>query len=34
MDYFNTYVWMINAFETIPGLVIFDPDNGSFIEDK
>ena len=32
MDYFNTYVWMINAFESIPGLIIFDPNDGTFIE--
>jgi hypothetical protein len=32
MDYFNTYVWTINAFERIPGVIIFDSNIGTFIE--
>jgi hypothetical protein len=30
MDYFNTFVWTINAFERIPGVIIFDVNNSGF----
>ena len=33
MDYFNDYVWMIEAFEAIPEFIIFDANNGKFMDE-